>query len=168
MIKYVLKRIGMALLTLLIITFLLFVLVRIMPGNPFPSERMSAEQIANKRAEMGLDDPVVHLRYTHENVVMSLVCLLEVDNYGVQTDCLDSLETLGWADYRIAPLGGSIIIIHYRSGKDDPDPLVRVLLNGREARLPIPSDCTPYYHWNDMKRYYLRKLYTYTRERNDN
>ena len=59
MIKYTLKRIGMALLTLLIITFLLFVLVRIMPGNPFPSERMSAEQIQNKRAEMGLDDPIL-------------------------------------------------------------------------------------------------------------
>ena len=59
MIKYVFKRIGMALLTLLIITFLLFLLVRIMPGNPFPSERMSAEQIANKRAEMGLDDPIL-------------------------------------------------------------------------------------------------------------
>ena len=59
MIKYTLRRIGMALLTLLIITFLLFVLVRIMPGNPFPSERMDAEQIANKRAEMGLDDPIL-------------------------------------------------------------------------------------------------------------
>ena len=59
MLKYVLKRISMAVLTLLIITFLLFVLVRIMPGNPFPSERMSAEQIANKRAEMGLDDPIL-------------------------------------------------------------------------------------------------------------
>ncbi|MBR6027920.1 MAG: ABC transporter permease [Clostridia bacterium] len=59
MLKYVLKRVGLALLTLLIITFLLFVLVRIMPGNPFPSERMSAEQIANKRAEMGLDDPIL-------------------------------------------------------------------------------------------------------------
>ena len=59
MLKYVLKRIGMALLTLLIITFLLFLLVRIMPGNPFPSERMNAEQIANKRAEMGLDDPIL-------------------------------------------------------------------------------------------------------------
>ena len=59
MIKYTMKRAGMALLTLLIITFLLFILVRIMPGNPFPSERMSAEQIANKRAEMGLDDPIL-------------------------------------------------------------------------------------------------------------
>ena len=59
MLKYTLKRVGMALLTLLIITFLLFVLVRIMPGNPFPSERMNAEQIDNKRAEMGLDDPIL-------------------------------------------------------------------------------------------------------------
>lgn len=59
MLKYTLKRIGMALVTLLIIVFLLFVLVRIMPGNPFPSERMNAEQIANKRAEMGLDDPIM-------------------------------------------------------------------------------------------------------------
>ena len=59
MTKYVLKRIGMAFLTLLIIVFLLFFLVRIMPGNPFPSERMNAQQIANKRAEMGLDDPIL-------------------------------------------------------------------------------------------------------------
>ena len=59
MAKYILKRVGMAALTLLIITFVLFVLVRIMPGNPFPSERMSAEQIANKRAELGLDDPIM-------------------------------------------------------------------------------------------------------------
>ena len=57
--KYILKRVGMALVTLLLIVFVLFILVRIMPGNPFPSERMSAEQIANKRAEMGLDDPVL-------------------------------------------------------------------------------------------------------------
>lgn len=59
MAKYVLKRVGMALVTLLIITFVLFLLVRIMPGNPFPSERMNDEQIANKRAEMGLDDPIM-------------------------------------------------------------------------------------------------------------
>ena len=56
--RYIVKRIGMALVTLFIITFLLFLLVRIMPGNPFPSERMSDEAIAKKRAEMGLDNPI--------------------------------------------------------------------------------------------------------------
>ncbi len=59
MTKYIIKRVAMALVTLLVIVFVLFVLVRIMPGNPFPSERMSAEQIANKRAELGLDKPVL-------------------------------------------------------------------------------------------------------------
>ena len=57
--KYILKRLITALLTLLVITFLLFWLVRIMPGNPFPSERMTDEAIAAKRAEMGLDDPIL-------------------------------------------------------------------------------------------------------------
>lgn len=116
---------------------------------------------------MTLDYPVTHIRVTQQHVVMSLVCLLELNGYGVQTARLDSLESLGWVDYRIAPLGGSLMLIHYRSDKNDPDPLVRVLLNGREARLPISTDCAPYYHWKDVKRYYLRKLYVYSRERND-
>ena len=58
MARYIVKRIVMTVITLFIITFLLFMLVRIMPGNPFPSERMSDEAIAKKRTEMGLDDPI--------------------------------------------------------------------------------------------------------------
>ena len=108
---------------------------------------------------------VGHIRYTHENVILSLACLMELDGYGLHTASLDSLEEKGWADYRIAPLGGSIEMIHYRSGSDDPDVLVKVLLNGREARLPIPTDCAPYYHWQDVKHYYLRKLYRYENRR---
>ncbi len=59
MARYIVKRVLMAGVTLFIITFLLFMLVRIMPGNPFPSERMSDEAIAKKREEMGLDDPIL-------------------------------------------------------------------------------------------------------------
>lgn len=110
-------------------------------------------------------NPLMHLRYTHESVVMSLACLMELDNCGLHTDNLDSLEIYGWANYRIAPLGGSIEMIHYRSDRNDPDVLVKVLLNGYEARLPIKTDCAPYYHWQDVKRYYLRKLYRYENRR---
>lgn len=106
-------------------------------------------------------NPLVHLRYTNENVVMALACLMELDNCGLQTDNLEGLGDLGWVNYRIAPLGGSIAMIHYRSERNDPDVLVKVLLNGNEARLPIETDCAPYYHWDDVKRYYLRKLYRY-------
>lgn len=57
--KYILKRLLLSFLTLFTIIFVLFVMVRIMPGNPFPSERMSDELIAAKRAELGLDDPMM-------------------------------------------------------------------------------------------------------------
>ena len=57
--RYVAKRILMSVLTLLVITFVLFVLIRIVPGNPFPVERMSAEMILQKRAELGLDKPIL-------------------------------------------------------------------------------------------------------------
>lgn len=106
-------------------------------------------------------DPIMHLRFTNEDVVMALACLMELDNYGLQTDNLDALGDLGWVNYRIAPLGGNIIMVHYRSNPDDPDVLVKVLLNGRETHLPIKTDCAPYYHWNDVKNFYLRKLYRY-------
>ena len=92
---------------------------------------------------------------------MALACLMELDNCGLQTGNLDALADMGWVTYRISPLGGSIMMIHYRSEPGDPDVLVKVLLNGEEARLPIESDCAPYYHWEDVKRYYLRKLYRY-------
>ena len=110
-------------------------------------------------------NPIIHVRYTHEGVVMALASLMELDHFGLQTDSLDKLESMGWADYRIAPKGGSIELVHYRSSRDDNDVLVKVLLNGHEARMPIPTDCAPYYHWNDVKRYYLRKLYRYENTR---
>ena len=85
-------------------------------------------------------NPLMHLRYTNAHAVMSLACLMDLDGYGLHTENLDSLEAYGWANYRIAPLGGSIEMIHYRSERGDPDVLVKVLLNGHEARLPIESD----------------------------
>ena len=59
MTRYVAKRILMSVLTLFVIIFVLFVLIRIMPGNPFPVERLSAEMILQKRAELGLDKPIL-------------------------------------------------------------------------------------------------------------
>lgn len=107
--------------------------------------------------------PVVHLRYSSRGMVTALICLMELNGYGLITDDLDQLDKQGWADFRIAPFGASVQVIHYRKDTDDDDILIKVLLNGKETRLPIESDCAPYYHWQDAKRYYLRKLYAYER-----
>ena len=63
--NYFVKRTVMSVATLIIISFALFALVRIIPGNPFPTDKLNAEQIAMKRQELGLDDPIVvqYVRY---------------------------------------------------------------------------------------------------------
>ena len=71
MTKYILRRILLSLVTLFLIVFALFVLIRIMPGNPFPVERMTAEMIALKRAELGLDDPILVQFVNYLSLLMS-------------------------------------------------------------------------------------------------
>ena len=57
--KYLFKRLLTSFITWFLILVLIFVLVRIMPGNPFNDAKMSAEQIEMKRQSLGLNDPVV-------------------------------------------------------------------------------------------------------------
>lgn len=114
-----------------------------------------------------LDFPVVHLRYSSRGMVMSLICLMELNGYGLKTADLNQLEQQGWADYRIAPFGSSVQVVYYRKDKTDDDILIKVVLNGQEASLPIETDLAPYYHWQDVKRYYLRKLYAHEKLRFD-
>ncbi|MBR5914778.1 MAG: ABC transporter permease [Selenomonadaceae bacterium] len=70
MAKYIAKRILLALATLFVIVFVLFVLIRIMPGNPFNVERMTAEMIALKRAELGLDKPILEQFVNYLSMLM--------------------------------------------------------------------------------------------------
>lgn len=56
--RYVLKRLLMSLFTLLIITLVLFALLRLMPGSPFNDEKLKPEQRAVLNAKYGLDKPL--------------------------------------------------------------------------------------------------------------
>ena len=96
---------------------------------------------------------------------MELICLMELNNCGFKTANLDELEKQGWSNYKIAPFGSSVQVVYYRKDKTDDDILIKVLLNGQEARLPIETGLAPYYHWQDVKRYYLRKLYAHEKLR---
>ncbi len=56
--KYIGKRLAISLVTLLIVIFVLFLLLQLMPGSPFNDERLSQEQIAVMSEKYGLDQPV--------------------------------------------------------------------------------------------------------------
>ena len=71
MTRYIAKRVLMSLITLFLIVFVLFVLIRVMPGDPFPVERMTREMIINKRIELGLDKPILVQFVDYMSMLMS-------------------------------------------------------------------------------------------------
>ena len=89
---------------------------------------------------------------------MPLTCLLDLDGLGKQIKNLDDLDKEGWLDYRIFPMACNIQFVFYRKNYGDKDIIFKVLRNENEATLPIKTDIAPYYHWNDFKEYYLKKL----------
>ena len=98
------------------------------------------------------------LRFGHDTVLLPLVCLLGINGYDLRSDNLEEIEGKGWWCSDIFPMASSLQFVFYRSSPKDKDILFKVLLNEQEARLPIPTDCAPYYHWHDFRRHYLKKL----------
>lgn len=95
------------------------------------------------------------LRFGHEVCVLPLACLMELDSCGYATTCADSVA-MSWRNYRIFPMASNIQMVFYRNKQNDI--LVKVLLNEREVRLPVPTRQAPYYKWADVRAYYRQKL----------
>ena len=131
-------------------------------GNqPFSQRNLLHKIISQADSCIALPHPGATLRYGHDTMVMPLVCLLDLNGYGRPVSDIEQLPAVGWCDYRIFPMACNVQWIFYRRSVDDKDVLVKILLNEDEARLPISTDCAPYYHWRDVRRYYLDKLASY-------
>jgi hypothetical protein len=101
------------------------------------------------------------LRFGHETIVLPLTCLLDLNGFGRQFRDLEELDVSGWLNFDVFPMAANIQFVFYRKNAKDTDILFKVLLNEREATLPIQTDCAPYYHWNDFREFYLNKLNSY-------
>ena len=129
--------------------------------QPYSQRHLLRRIIADADSCIRLADPGAQLRYGHETVLLPLVCLIGINGYDLETDDFNQLEAKGWWCSSVFPMGSNLQFIFYRSGLDDSDVLFKVLLNEEEARLPIQTDCAPYYHWNDFRTYCLDKLDRY-------
>lgn len=131
-------------------------------GNyPYSQRHLLRQIIADADSCIRLERPGAQLRFGHETVLLPLVCLIGINGYDLQTSDLDEIEASGWWSSSVFPMGANVQFIFYRSSPKDKDVLFKVLLNEQEATLPIRTDCAPYYHWKDFRRFYLRKLERY-------
>lgn len=126
--------------------------------QPFSQRNLLHKIIADADSCLRLKHPGAQLRFGHETIVMPLVCLLDVNGYGLATDDLESLDRRGWANYRIFPMAANVQLVFYRTDEHDEDVLFKILLNENEATLPLKTDVAPYYHWRDFRDFYLQKL----------
>ena len=132
---------------------------------PYTQRHLLRQIIADADSCLRLDTPGAQLRFGHDTVLLPLVCLLGINGYDLQTNNLEEIETRGWWSSSVFPMGSNVQFIFYRSSPRDKDVLFKVLLNEQEARLPIRTDCAPYYHWRDFRRHYLKKLDQYEKRR---
>ena len=96
------------------------------------------------------------LRFGHESVVLPLCCLMGLNGTDYRTTDLENLDKY-WQTYKFFPDGRQHPVrVLPKAGSDDI--LMLPLLNEREATLPVETDVAPYYHWSDVRDYFIDKL----------
>lgn len=133
--------------------------------QPYTQRNLLRKIIEQADSCIQLPTPGAHLRFGHETMVLPLTCLMGLNGYDAEHTDLEQLDKRGWVNYRVYPMGCNLQLIFYRKNVHDKDVLVKVLLNEREATLPLKSDLAPYYRWNEVRQYYLNKLNAYEQNR---
>ena len=91
----------------------------------------------------------LRLRFAHDSTLMPLLSLLDVNGMGARIEDPAQVEQY-WRSFDI-PMACNLQFIFFKS-KKNPDILVQVLLNGREATLPLPMAAPgSFYRWEDVK-----------------
>ena len=92
------------------------------------------------------------LRFGHDTCLGPLTVLMGIN--GADRDPEDPYEVKNCYQNWQTCKASNVQLVFYRSKKQGKDVLVKCLLNGREATLPLPSDLYPYYRWSDFKACY--------------
>ena len=129
--------------------------------QPYTQRNLLRRIIEQADSCIRLPKPGATLRFGHETMVLPLTCLLGLNGYDLEEDNLEKIESKGWLNYKVFPMGANIQFVFYRKDQYDQDVLVKVLLNENETELPLNSKTAPYYKWSEVRNYYLKKLEGY-------
>ena len=96
--------------------------------------------------------PALSLRFTHDGTILPLAYLMGLkEAMGATTDIENLYKTISID--KLIPMAANIQLVFYRKAGSD-DVLVKFLLNENETSIPVKTDCAPFYHWADVKRYW--------------
>ena len=112
-----------------------------------------------KKADDVLDGKtqrVADLRFGHDTCLGPLTVLMGIN--GADKDPEDPYEVKNCYQNWETCKASNLQLIFYKGKKPGQDILVKCLLNGQEATLPLPSDLFPYYRWQDFKKFFTERI----------
>ncbi len=106
--------------------------------------------IESADADIASGSTQLRLRFGHDSGISPLMILLNANGFGRATASFEqSLEI--FPSYNL-PMGATVQFVFYRNKAGNI--LLKVLVNEREATLPLKPVQGPYYGWNDFKAHY--------------
>lgn len=97
------------------------------------------------------------LRFGHDGNVIPLLALLQIENFDVAV--AGPVEVYKhWCDFKATPMASNVQIVFFENKAGDI--LVKFMHNEKEVHVPVKTDQWPFYHWNDVKEYYQKRLST--------
>ena len=103
----------------------------------------------------GTSDHIADLRFGHDTCIGPLTVLMGIN--GADKDPEDPYEVKNCYQNWQTGKASNIQLVFYRSKKSSADVLVKCLLNGVEASLPVPTNNFPYYKWSDFRQFYTAR-----------
>ena len=103
----------------------------------------------------GSCDRVADLRFGHDSYIGPMTVLMGLN--GADRDPEDPYEVKDCYQNWQTSKASNIQLIFYRSD-ETPDILVKCLLNGSEATLPVPTSTFPYYTWPALRAFFLDRV----------
>ena len=97
---------------------------------------------------------VATLRFGHDSAIIPLLAIMHAEGCDGRVSFAE-IERLPevWCDSRITSMSVNVQFIFYRNKQGDV--LVRLLHSERDIRIPVKTDCYPFYRWEDLRNYCL-------------
>ena len=105
--------------------------------------------IAKADARIASGEQGADLRFGHDYTFLPLLMTLGVN--GFDHDVTNPDDIPFWCQLHEVPMGANLHFVFFRNPRSSKV-LFKVLLNGREAHLPLETDNWPYYDWDAFKQ----------------
>jgi len=95
------------------------------------------------------------LRFGHDGNIIPLCAIMELEGCAAREDDIHKVDQV-WHNYQVSPMGANIQLIFYRNKTGHI--IVKILHNENETSIPVKTDIYPYYHWDDVRAFWISKL----------